>query len=85
MAFDRAPTYEIVLDYQPLVDGIEEFCACGKKNYHDVAQLANVAFPKVLHLMAGKDANLYGHETVSLMRLVDLPLSALVSWRGDAR
>lgn len=85
MACDRAPTREFDLIWQPLSDAVEEFCARWKKNYHDVANIANVPFPKVLRLMAGDGTRLYGHELVNLARLVDLPLSELVSWRGDAQ
>lgn len=79
---ERAPRSAIALDYRPLANAIEDFCADGRRNFHDVAQLAEVPFPKVLRLMAGDDAQLAGHHVVNLARVTALPLSELVATEG---
>lgn len=86
MAYESAPRSETVLDFRPLVDAIEGFCARGTRNYHDVARLSNVPFPKVLRLVAGGDAQLAGHHVVNLARVTGVPLSELVVMEGaDSR
>ena len=82
MGRERAPKSAITLDYRPLATAVEEFCACRGGNYHDVATLAEVPFPKVLHLMAGDDAQFAGHHVVNLARVTGLPLSELVRIEG---
>lgn len=85
MGREAAPKFETVLDYRPLVDAIEEFCARGRRGYHDVATAANVPFPKVLRLMAGGDAQFSGHHVVNLSRVTGLPLSELVASAEGSR
>lgn len=83
MGRETVPKYETALDYRPLVDAIEEFCAGGKRGYHDVATAANVPFPKVLRLMSGGEAQLAGHHVINLSRVTGLPLSELVVECGE--
>ena len=78
MGRETASNHETVLDYRPLVDAVEEFCADNKRGYHEVAVTANVPFPKVLRLVAGGDAQFAGHHVVNLARVTGLPLSELV-------